>query len=262
MPSRPSSLPPSTPLTPRRRALIVGAAGGIGSALSRRLAREGYSLALIDRNEKTLKALCSEINKAAGETRALSFGHDVTDYDAVTETLRRAIAGLGGLDLFVYIAGVIYFPALDEYNFAEDRKMVEVNLLGAMAWLSQVAPLFQSLRAGQIVAVSSVAGDRGRVSNPANNTSKAGLTAYLEALRNRLTRHGVNVITIKPGFVKTDMLRGIQKPMFAVTPEKAADLIWKAIRGRKQVVYVSGIWFWIMLVVRNIPSFIFRRLNF
>lgn len=262
MPAHKPTLPSSTPLNPRRRGIVVGASGGIGSALSRRLARQGYILALFDRNEKPLKALCNEINKVSGETRAIPYKHDVTDYDSVPEALRRAIADLGGLNLFVYIAGVIYFPAIDEYNFAEDRKMIEVNLLGAMAWMSQVAPLFKSMKGGQIVGVSSVAGDRGRVSNPGNNTSKAGLTAYLEALRNRLTRHGVNVITIKPGFVKTDMLRGIQKPMFAVEPEKAADSIWNAIRRRKQVVYVSGIWFWIMLVVRNIPSFIFRRLNF
>ncbi len=262
VPAHRPSLPAPTPLHPRRRAIVVGASGGIGSALSRRLAREGYVLALFDRNEKQLKTLCAEINKDSGETRAIPYRHDVTDYDSVPAALRGAVADLGGLDLFVYIAGVIYFPGLDEYNFSEDRKMVEINLLGAMAWMSQVAPLFRSMRAGQIVGVSSVAGDRGRVSNPGNNTSKAGLTAYLEALRNRLTRHGVNVITIKPGFVKTDMLRGIQKPIFAVTPEKAADLIWQAIRRRKQQVYVSGIWFWIMLVVRNIPSFIFRRLNF
>ncbi len=262
MPAHKPSLPPPTPLHPRRRGILIGASGGLGAALSRRLAREGYVLALLDRNEKPLKALCTQINQEFGETRAMPYRHDVTDYDSVPSALRKAVADLGGLDLFVYLAGVIHFPAADEYNFAEDRKMVEVNLLGAMAWMSQVAPLFQSMRAGQIVGISSVAGDRGRVSNPGNNTSKAGLTAYLEALRNRLTRHGVNVITIKPGFIKTDMLRGIQKPIFAVTPEKAADLIWRAIRGRKQQVYVSGIWFWIMLVVRNIPSFIFRRLNF
>ena len=104
--------------------------------------------------------------------------------------------------------------------------MVEVNLLGAMAWMSQVAPMFQNAKRGQIVGVSSVAGDRGRIGNPGYNTSKAGLTTYLEAPRNRLTRHGVNVITIKPGMVKTEMLTlpGAPRPMFAVTPEQAASV--------------------------------------
>jgi len=253
---------PATPLNPRQRAILVGASGGIGAALTRRLAREGYTLALVDRNEDTLKALCDEINRNANQTQAVYYVHDVTQYDSVPELLRRAIADIGGLDLFVYLAGVIYFPDINEYNFDEERKMVEVNLLGAMAWMSRVAPLFQGMRGGQIVGISSVAGDRGRVSNPANSTSKAGFTTYLESLRNRLTRHGVHVLTVKPGFVKTDMLRGVKKVMFVTEPEQAADMIWEAIRKRKQQVYISSIWYWIMLVVRNIPSVIFRRLNF
>ena len=120
--------------------------------------------------------------------------------------------------------------------------------------MSQVAPLFQSKGAGQIVGVSSVAGDRGRVGNPGYNSSKAGFSCYLEALRNRLSRHGVNVITIKPGMVKTEMLNlpGAPKPMLAVTPEQAADGISKAVRKRAQTAYVSGIWGWVRLLVRLI----------
>lgn len=257
-------IPRATPLTPRRKTILVGAAGGIGAQVARRLAREGYVLALLDRNEDMLKALCAEINQTYGETRAIFYIHDVTAYSQVTELFRNIVSDLGGLDLFVYVAGAIYFPAIDEFNFAEDYKMVEVNLLGAMSWLSQVAPLFQSMRGGQIVGVSSVAGDRGRVSNPGNNTSKAGFTCYLEALRNRLTRHGVNVITIKPGMVKTDMLKlpNAPKPVLAVTPEQAAEGIWNAIKKRKQVVYISGLWRWVMLVLIHTPSVIFRRLSF
>jgi len=253
---------PATPLNPRRRGILVGASGGIGSALSRKLARDGYILALVDRNKAALRSLCDEINQTAGETRAVIYEHDVTDYDSVPDLLRRIIADIGGLDLFVYLAGIIYFPDINEFNFKEDRKVMEVNLLGAMAWMSEVAPLFQSAKSGQIVGISSVAGDRGRVANPANSTSKAGLSTYLESLRNRLTRHGVHVMTVKPGMVKTDMLRGIQKPMFAAEPEQAADMILNGIRKRKQTIYTSGIWRWIMLVIRHIPSFIFRRLSF
>lgn len=253
---------PATPLNPRRRAILVGASGGIGSALSRKLAGDGYTLALVDRNKTALQALCDEINQTIGETRVFIYEHDVTNYDAAPDLLRRIIADLGGLDLFIYLAGIIYFPSIDEFNFAEDRKVMEVNLLGAMAWMSQVAPLFQSAKRGQIVGISSVAGDRGRVANPANSTSKAGLTTYLESLRNRLTRHGVHVMTVKPGMVKTDMLRGIQKPMFPAEPEQAADLILKGIQKRKQTIYVTGIWRWIMLAIQHTPSFIFRRLSF
>jgi len=264
VPEKTNELPRSTPLNPRKRAIMVGASGGIGRVLAQRLASEGYALALVDRNGKVLKDLCAELNQVYEEVRAISYEHDVTAFDKVPDLLRRVVAELGGVDLFVYVAGVIYFPALDEFNFEEDHKMVQVNLLGAMAWLSQVAPLFQSMGAGQIVGVSSVAGDRGRIGNPGYNSSKAGFTCYLEALRNRLTRHGVNVITIKPGMVKTEMLNlpGAPKPMLAVTPEQAADGIWNAIRKRKQVAYVSGLWRWVMLVLTHIPSVIFRRLSF
>lgn len=264
MPETQTMIPRATPLTPLKKAILVGASGGIGTALARRLAQEGYVLALLDRKEDLLKTLCDEINQAHGETRAVHYEHDVAAYEKISDLFRKIVADLGGLDLFVYVAGVIYFPAMDEFNFQEDLKMVEVNLLGAMAWMSEVAPVFQSMKGGQIVGVSSVAGDRGRVGNPGYNTSKAGFTCYLEALRNRLTRHGVNVITIKPGMVKTQMLDlpNAPKPMLAVTAEQAADGIWNAIRRRKQVAYVSGLWRWVMLVLTHIPSVIFRRLSF
>ena len=264
MPENQTTVPRGTPLNPRKKAIVVGAAGGIGTQLTRRLARDGYVLALLDRSEESLKTLCDELNQAYAEQCAVFYEHDVTEYDRVPDLFRRVTADLGGIDLFVYVAGVIYFPKIDEFNFTEDYKMVEVNLLGAMAWMSEVAPVFHAMRSGQIVGVSSVAGDRGRVSNPGNNTSKAGFTCYLEALRNRLTRYGVNVITIKPGMVKTDMLKlpNAPKPMLAVTPEQAAEGIWNAIRKRKQVAYVSGIWRWVMLALRHIPSVIFRRLSF
>jgi short-subunit dehydrogenase len=265
VPENQTMIPRSTPLIPRKKAIVVGAAGGIGTQLARRLAREGYVLALLDRSEESIATLCDEINQSYGEQRAISYIHDVTEHQEVTGLFRQIVADLGGLDLFVYVAGVIYFPTLDEFNFVEDYKMVEVNLLGAMAWMSEVAPVFQSMKSGQIVGVSSVAGDRGRVSNPGYNASKAGFTCYLEALRNRLTRHGVNVITIKPGQVKTgvfDLPNAPEKPVLAVTAEQAADGIWDAIKKRKQVAYIAGIWRWVMLVLTHTPSVIFRRLNF
>jgi short-subunit dehydrogenase len=141
--------------------------------------------------------------------------------------------------------------------------MIETNLIGAMAWLSPVAAMFQSAKAGQIVGFGSVAGDRGRVGNPGYNTSKAGLATYLEALRNRLTRYGVNVLTVKPGFVKTEMLKAAQGATpFAISPEKAVEDIWNAMKKRKQLVYTASIWRWIMLAIQHTPSVIFRRLSF
>ncbi|MBI1794592.1 MAG: SDR family NAD(P)-dependent oxidoreductase [Chloroflexi bacterium] len=263
MPSKKPVFPPATPLHPKLRGLIIGASSGMGAALAHLLAREGYSLALIARRADMLDSLCEEINRTHNGTRALPYVHDVSNYNEVPVLLRRIVADLGGLDTVIFAAGVNFPPGPANYNFDGDRQMIEANLIGAFAWLNPIASMFQSAQRGQIVGISSVAGDRGRVGNPGYNTSKAGLTTYLEALRNRLTRHGVNVLTVKPGFVQTDMLKAAQGPTpFKITAEKAAGDIYKAMRARKQQIYTPWFWSWIMFIIRNIPSFIFRRMNF
>jgi short-subunit dehydrogenase len=259
-----SSPPPAsaTPLSPRRRGIIIGASAGLGAELARKLVREGYSLALLARTQEKLDALCNELNTK--EQLARAYVHDVADYNQVPDLLRKIVAEIGGLDLVIFVAGVNYPPGgIDKFNFENDRKMIEVNLIGAMAWLHPISEMFQSAKAGQIVGIASVAGDRGRVGNPGYNTSKAGLATYLEALRNRLTRHGVNVLTVKPGFLKTEMLKAAQGATpFAIEPKKAADDIIHAMKKRKQVIYTASIWRWIMLVIQHTPSVIFRRLTF
>jgi len=255
-------LPTATPLYPRKRAILIGASSGIGAALAARLAHEGYMLALLARRSDQLKTICDEINKNYQETRAMFYQHDVLDTDAIPDLLREIVADLGGLDLFIYNAGVNFPPGPDQLNFENDRAMVEINLVGAMAWLTPVADLFKNMHGGQIVGISSVAGDRGRVGNPGYNTSKAALTTYLEALRNRLTRYGVNVLTVKPGFVETEMLKAAQGATpFTISTERAVNDIWNAIRKRKQLIYTASIWRWIMLVIQLTPSVIFRRLS-
>jgi short-subunit dehydrogenase len=232
--------------------------------LAGRLARQGYSLALLARRKDKLETVCNQINQAGGKQSAYAYVHDVCDYEKVPDLLRKIVADLGGLDLVIYNAGVNYPPGgMDKYNFENDRQMIDINLLGAIAWLNPVGEMFQSARAGQIVGISSVAGDRGRVGNPGYNTSKAGLSTYLEALRNRLTRRGVNVLTVKPGFIKTEMLEAAQGATpFVITPERAAEDIWKAMQKRKQVIYTPSLWRWIMLGIQHTPSFIFRKLSF
>jgi short-subunit dehydrogenase len=234
----------------------------MGAALARRLGREGYGLALVARRKGLLTRLCAEINGEAGVTRALPYVHDVTHYGEVPGLLRRIVADLGDLDLVIFAAGVNFPPGPQKHDFEGDRQMLEVNLIGAFAWLNPVAALFQAAGRGQIVGISSVSGDRGRVGNPGYNASKAGMTSYLESLRNRLTRCGVHVLTVKAGFVKTDMLKAAARVMFPITAEQAAGDIYRAIRSRRQQIYTPWFWNWIMLIVRNIPSILFRRMAF
>lgn len=260
MPPTPD-LQPDTPLSTHRRAVIIGASSGIGAELARQLARAGYLVALLARRQAPLAALAEEINAAVGETRAVCYSHDVTDYAAIPALFQTLLTELKRIDAVIYVAGVMPNVAFSEYNFEKDKAMVAVHLLGAMAWLGLAATLFERMQAGQIVGISSVAAERGRVKNPGYNASKAGFDAYLEALRNRLTRSGVHVLTVRPGPVDTPMTKDVGG-LFLAQPEQVAQDILRAMRRRKQVVYTPARWRLIMFIVRNLPSAIFRRLNF
>ena len=255
-------LKPLYPLEARRSAIVVGSSSGIGAALVKLLVREGYNVAAVARRESELADLCAKVNANSPKgTVANYYVHDVTDFEQVPGLLQHIAADLGGLDLIIYSAGNQPAMTADEYDFAKDKGMVQVNLLGAMAWLGQAAARFERGRAGHIVGISSIAADRGRRLNPGYNGSKAGFETYLEGLRNRLTRFGVTVTTAKPGFVDTRLLENSPKTFWVISADKAAELIFKAIRRNKQTTYVPGRWQFVGLTVRHIPSVIFRRLN-
>lgn len=256
-----SFISPESPLTRRPRAVVVGASSGIGAALVRRLAAEGHLVAALARSAEQLQTLCAELN-AGRQTQAVAYPHDVTQIETIPALLQTLLKDLGGIDVFVYCAGIMPKIEIDEFDLAKDQAMLATNLAGAVAWLGQVGALFQQQGRGHLVGISSVAADRGRVLNPAYNASKAGLDTYLEALRNRLSRHGVHVLTVKPGFVDTEMLKASPRSFGAISPQQCAAGVWKAIRAGKQLVYVPGWWRWLMLAVRVVPSFVFRRLSF
>lgn len=251
-----------TPLTRRQRAVVVGASSGIGAAIAQRLAQEGFLVAALARRGDLLEVLCAEINAQAGETRAFAVPHSATDLASIPQVFQTLLKDLGSIEVFVYAAGVMHPVALDEFDLQKESEMLVVNLLGAVAWLGQVATLFQRMGEGRIVGISSVSGDRGRVANPAYGSSKAGLDAYLESLRNRLSRHGVQVLTVKPGFVDTQMLKLSPRSFGAISPEQVAAGVWRALQKGHQLVYLPWWWRWIMLAIRWTPSFIFRRLTF
>ncbi len=257
-----SKTPTGHPLNPLPVAVVVGASSGVGEALAKKLAHEGYKVALLARRKDRLDAVCDQINQQAGETRAYAYPHDATDFESIPGLFHQLLQQLQTIDVFVYNSGVMFNVGISEYDFEKGRSTVAVNLMGAMAWLGQAAVLFERMGSGHLVGVSSVAGDRGRVTNPPLHASKAGLSAYLESLRNRLSRSGVHVLTVKPGYIDTEMLGGAKTPFPASPPEKVAEDIYKAIRRRKQVLYTPWWWRWIMLVVRHVPSFLFRRMSF
>lgn len=246
---------------PWKHAIIVGASAGIGSSLARQLAAAGCRVALVARREDELQRLKSELDSAVSSEIAVIAPHDVLDRKEVPALFQDLTEKLGGLDIIFYVAGVMPKVAPDEYDTEKDAMMMEVNTVGAMAWLNEAARRFERLGRGTIVGVSSIAGDRGRRGNPAYCTSKAALDTYLESLRNRIRRAGAKVVTIKPGFVDTEMTRGLPGLFWLISADEAARQILEAARKGKNVAYVPARWGAVGLVIRNIPSFVFRRLN-
>lgn len=249
------------PLEPQKRAIVIGASSGIGAALAQKLVAAGYQVALLARREAQLTAVAAALN-AVQPGSARAYVHDVSETAAVPGLFQAITRDLGGLDLIAYVAGIQPEVALDEYNFVKDEAMLRTNLLGAMAWLNEAAVRFRRMGAGHILGVSSIAGDRGRVGFPAYHASKAGLNTYLESLRNRLSRHGVTVTTIKPGFVDTVLIANAPKTFWVISAEDAADQMMSAVHRRQQTVYVPRRWMLVGLIIRHIPSVIFRRLSF
>ncbi|MEZ4365063.1 MAG: SDR family NAD(P)-dependent oxidoreductase [Kofleriaceae bacterium] len=242
---------------PLTRVIVVGASSGIGAELARQLAAAGATVAILARREAELAAVA-----AADPARLRPYVHDVTDAASVPALLARIEADLGGVDALVYAAGVMPELAEGEYDFGKDAAMVQVNLLGAMAWMDPVCARFEAARAGTIVGISSIAGVRGRRGNPGYTATKAALSTYLEALRNRATRYGVNVVTIKPGFVDTAMTAGKPGLFWLVSAAEAArQILALARRGGSPDAFVPARWAAVAAVVRLLPSTIFRRLN-
>lgn len=242
-------------------ALVIGASSGMGAATARRLARRGYRVAMVARREEELGKIARQINKNAGAEVAFAFPHDVTNFDEVPGLFDEIVDKLGGLSLVVYTTGAMPKVEIDEYNFEKDRTMVEVNLLGMIAWLNQAADMFSRLQAGTIVGVGSIAGDRGRSGQPVYNTTKGAQAIYLEALRNRLSSRNVRVVTIKPGFVDTAMTAGMGNLLWMISADEAGRQIVNAAHRSRGTVYVPHRWKLVSWVIIHMPSFIFRRLG-
>ncbi|HEX9414920.1 MAG TPA: SDR family NAD(P)-dependent oxidoreductase [Ktedonobacterales bacterium] len=242
-------------------ALIVGASSGIGAALARTLAAAGYRVALVARRRDELDALCADINADSGaEPVALAYVQDVRAYEDAPALFAQIAADVAPLRVIVYAAGVLSRQAVG-VDFEAERAMIETNVTGALRWLSLGAEHLERLGTGTLVGISSVAGERGRPGNGAYMASKAALTTYLDSLRYRLRGRGVQVITIKPGYVATAMTAGMPLPKpLTVSSEEAARNIAQAITRGRAVAYVPANWRPIMWVVRHLPSFAVSRL--
>lgn len=238
--------------------LIVGARSDIGKAVAREYANGGFDLYLASRDAEDNRAFATDIQVRYGR-KAQCIDLDILDFGshkACYESLEIRPEGV------VVAVGYLGDQQSAQADFAEARKIIDTNYTGVVSFLDVVAGDFESRGSGFIVGISSIAGDRGKKSNYFYGSSKAALSAYLAGLRNRLARANVRVLTVKPGYVNTKMTAGLDLPA-ALTrePEDVAEAIFKAYKSRRNVVYVPWIWRWIMLAVRAIPEFVFRRLS-
>jgi len=140
--------------------------------------------------------------------------------------------------------------------------MISTNFTGAVSILNIAAKYYVSEKKGTIVGISSVAGERGRESKLIYGSAKAAFSAYLSGLRNKLYKQNVHVISVKPGFVYTRMTENLPLPkLLTAYPSEVADSIYKAVQKRKNVVYVKWIWRYIMLIIKYIPEFQFKKMS-
>lgn len=244
-----------------QKVLTVGASSEIAKHILRRLAVSGSCLCLAARDAGRLSALADDL-RARGAAAVETIQLDLTNADALEGVVAEASSALGGLDSVIVAAGLLPDQEQVEQDARLLRMTMEVNAVGAMALLNEAAALLERQGRGRLVAMGSVAGDRGRASNAAYGAAKGALEIYLSGLRQRLHKRGVQVLLVKPGFVDTPMTEAFAKGPLWAKPERVAADIVRAMETGRSVIYTPWYWRLIMLIVRYIPEPIFVRLRF
>jgi decaprenylphospho-beta-D-erythro-pentofuranosid-2-ulose 2-reductase len=243
-----------------RKVLIVGATSAIAEAVARLFAKRGDALYLVARRAEALASIAADL-KVRGASHVATETLDANEMQAHAGMLARADAALQGVDTVLIAHGTLSDQEACERSAELTVHELSTNGISTVALLTHVAQLFESRRSGSIAVISSVAGDRGRQSNYVYGSAKALVSTFLSGLRQRLSKSGVAVITIKPGFVDTPMTAAFPKGPLWAKPEKVAAEIVRAIDSSASVAYVPGFWRLIMFIIRAIPESVFRRLK-
>lgn len=234
--------------------IIVGASRGIGASLARELARRGTRLGLLARNQEQLGELAAALRQEFGvqvETAAL----DVCDNDAVSPVLQEIMQRFDHVDTVIANAGVLGWRRAGDGNVAEDRRIIETNLMGAIAVIDAAVARFKAQKGGHVVGISSISAYRGIPGSAAYSASKAALTNYLDALRMELAGKNIAVTAVHPGFVKTDIGPNMEKYPFAADPAQVAREIADGIaRKKKNLIVPRFPWSLLMPGMRLMPD--------
>ncbi|WP_127103875.1 SDR family oxidoreductase [Pararhodobacter zhoushanensis] len=236
--------------------LILGARSDIARACAQHYARQGYAVQLAARDAASLEADATDLHLRHG-VPVTCHAFDVLD----TASFAGFIEALPILpDTVICAVGFMGDQAESERDPQAAALVMRSNYEGPSLILSLLADRFAERNSGTLVGISSVAGDRGRASNYVYGSAKAGFTAFLSGLRNRLSRTRVQVITVKPGFVATRMTEGMDlNPRLTAQPDEVARAIWTAQDKGRNVIYVRGIWRLVMTIIRLLPEALFKK---
>lgn len=242
--------------------VIVGVTSAISRALADEFAKRGHELIVASRDIEETNAIAADL-ELRHNLKVIARPFEAEAFNTHAAFVDACIRDAGtALDGVVIGFGFMDAQSAASLKFDVARRMIDVNVSAVISLCEKFAAYFETQRRGFVAGISSVAGDRGRQSNYIYGASKAGMTAYLQGLRNRLYSSNVRVITIKPGFVDTKMTWGLPLPgALIASPEQAARAIYKAIDSKQDVAFVPWFWRYIMLLIRAIPEWQFKKMK-
>jgi short-subunit dehydrogenase len=243
------------------KVVLLGATKGMGRAVARELVEQGHRVFLLGREREELPRSAADLSVRSKTPVGFAYC-DLEDCATFAPALDAAEAALEGFDAVVVTAGLFATQEQLEQDVELTRRLTTVNYAHTIVFCEHVRPRLLARGGGHLVVFSSVAGDRGRKPVIIYGSSKAGVSAYLEGLDHKFRAAGLVTLCVKPGFVKTSMTAGLKPPPFAGEPEQVAKSVVAAMTRRAPMLYAPSMWRWVMLVIRNLPRFVMRRLGF
>lgn len=242
------------------RIFIVGGTSAIAECVARIYAARGSRLFLTGRRSDRLSMLSADL-RTRGAAAVDTCTFDINDLEMHAKLIEQAWSALGGIDVVLVAHGTLPNQGDCEDSAALAVSEFTTNATSTIALVTALAKKMKPTNQGTIAVISSVAGDRGRASNYLYGAAKAAVSTFLSGLAQRLSATGINVLTIKPGFVDTPMTASFKKGPLWASPEKVALGIVRAIGRRRSVAYVPRVWWPVMQIIRVIPEAVFRRLK-
>lgn len=238
---------------------IFGATSGIAKEIACELAKRNHGLVLVARDSNKLETIATHISAINPKIKIVTIIWDLSESKSLDLLISKILSEVPDIDVALLAYGILGDQSKACSETKELLNLIETNYTSACVLLMHLANYFESRKSGTIATITSVAGDRGRQSNYAYGSTKAGLSAYLQGLRNKLYSKNITVLDIKPGFVDTQMTRHLSKNLLFADPKDVAISIVKAIQAKKDYLYTPWYWKYIMLVIKNIPEFLFKR---